>query len=267
VNREISKLGAALALKKASAYVIKWDSALGKGVDDLIVAHGKEAFESAKDSATRYEYWEMQRLTALTYPISHEVSADQRYITEKPIAIPEATKFTALRAPKGTGKTEFIKGQCEAATANGQRVLLITHRQQLTQALCDRTGIPSIYQILQGSADDERGYGLCVQSLHPTSQAHFDATEWADALIVIDECEQVIWEMLNSSTCQTNRIAILREFQTLMLNAFSADTDGRLLIADADLSDTSIKGIAGIVQREDIRPFIIRSQYKGADAA
>jgi len=70
------------------------------------------------------------------------------------------------------------------------------------------------------------------------SQARFHAENWRDGVVIIDESEQVIWHALNSSTCQTERIPILRELKTLLGNV--SQGNGRLFLADADLSDLSI---------------------------
>jgi DNA primase len=51
VSYEILKLGRLLEFKKCQVKVIEWDSALGKGIDDLIFAHGVEAFSSAYEKA------------------------------------------------------------------------------------------------------------------------------------------------------------------------------------------------------------------------
>jgi hypothetical protein len=54
----------------------------------------------------------------------------------------------------------------------------------------------------------------------------------------MDECEQVIWHALNSNTCQRERVAILRQLKTLLANVLQGN--GRVFLADADLSDLSI---------------------------
>ncbi|MGH2416580.1 MAG: plasmid replication protein, CyRepA1 family, partial [Microcystaceae cyanobacterium] len=103
------------------------------------------------------------------------------------------------------------------------------------------------------------GYGLCLDSLHPHSQAQFNALNWSDGLVIIDEVEQVLWHGLNSSTCKGNRVAILKSLKTLMQNVLGGD--GQVYVADADLSDISLDyltALAGVA----IEPFVIQNEWK-----
>jgi hypothetical protein len=100
---------------------------------------------------------------------------------------------------------------------------------------------------------------LCIDSLHPLSQAKFNPEDWSGAIVIIDECEQVIWHALNSSTCRENRVAILQTLQELIHNVL---TSGGLVVAqDADLSDYSIDyliAIAGI----PISPWVVINEWQ-----
>jgi hypothetical protein len=55
-----------------------------------------------------------------------------------------------------------------------------------------------------------------VDSLHQESQAQFNAADWEGAIVIMDEVEQIIWHLLNSSTCQENRVSILNSFKELV---------------------------------------------------
>ena len=63
--------------------------------------------------------------------------------------------------------------------------------------------------------------------------------------MVIDEVEQVIWHLLNSSTCQNYRVAILKCFKELLQTVVS--TGGQIYIADADLSPLSLRYIQQLI--------------------
>ena len=82
------------------------------------------------------------------------------------------------------------------------------------------------------------GHGLCIDSLHPTSQALFDPTAFEGALVIFDEVEQIFWHALDSSTCRENRQAILSSLKTLIQTVLRSG--GQILLQDADLSDMSI---------------------------
>ena len=63
--------------------------------------------------------------------------------------------------------------------------------------------------------------------------------------MVIDEVEQVIWHLLNSNTCLSHRVAILKCFKELLQTVVS--TGGQIYIADADLSPLSLRYIQQLI--------------------
>ncbi|TRU23662.1 MAG: hypothetical protein EWV81_15725 [Microcystis aeruginosa Ma_SC_T_19800800_S464] len=42
------------------------------------------------------------------------------------------------------------------------------------------------------------GYVLCIDSLHGKANPRFNPNDWENTTIIIDECEQVFWHLLNS---------------------------------------------------------------------
>jgi hypothetical protein len=222
--------------------VISWQQPQ-KGVDDFIAAYGTDAFEQVYQSAQLLEAWQARSFSQLTYGAALEVN--QRYLDG--ISIPEQAKLVALKSPKGSGKTQFLESVVSEAIANGQWVLVIGHRVQLVEALCHRFGISYVTEVRSSETGALLGFGLCIDSLHPKSQARFNAQNWHNGVVIIDECEQVIWHALNSSTCQSDRVSILRQLKTLLSNVLQGN--GRVFLADADLSDVSIdfvKAQAGV---------------------
>ncbi|MEO0013582.1 MAG: hypothetical protein RLZZ535_1971, partial [Cyanobacteriota bacterium] len=145
------------------------------------------------------------------------------------------------------------------ATREGKWVLLLTHRIQLGEALCQRVGLPYLTEIKTVEYGAILGYGLCIDSLHPNSGAKFNADNWSDGVVIIDEAEQVIWHMLNSATCASERVEILAQFKTLIQNNLSGD--GKVYLADADLSDVAIDYIRGLASFH-VEPFVIVNDWK-----
>ena len=234
--------------------VVTWDSQLAKGVDDLIAAYGEEAFTQAYQKANNLDTWQAQCLTSLTSPAA--INLDCPYLPAT-LPIPETCQLIAIKSPKGSGKTQFLEKIVAQARARQQRVLVIGHRIKLVQALCQRFGLPYITEVREQTA--AKGYGLCIDSLHPHSQAQFVADNWDDSIIIIDEVEQVLWHGLNSDTCRDKRVAILKSLKTLMQNVLGGQ--GKVYVADADLSDVSLDYLLSLagVHRE---PFIIRNHWQ-----
>jgi hypothetical protein len=102
------------------------------------------------------------------------------------------------------------------------------------------------------------GYGLCIDSLHPESQARFNAQNWQNGVVLIDECEQVLWHALNSNTCQRERVPILRELKTLLGNVLQGN--GRVFLADADLSDLSID-LVRTLSGAAVEPWVVVNEW------
>lgn len=251
VNKAIDATAWQLKQKGCEVRVTNWSSKLGKGVDDLIVGHGTEAFDRAYEQALNLENWKASCYSQLTY--EPQTRLNRRFLGE--LNLPASARLVAIKSPKGTGKTEAIISVVAAAQDIGQKVLVITHRVQLGKALCDRFGMDYVTELKDSETRGVFGYGLCVDSLHPKSQARFNPEDWEDCLVIIDEVEQVVWHMLNSSTCQKNRVAILKNFKRVIQNA------GRVIVADADLSDTSINYLVKLLDRA-IEPYIVQNDWQ-----
>lgn len=272
VRAEIFKLSAALRRQQCKVRIIEWDRSLGKGADDLLVSKdGPNVFAEAVRNAIPYEVFSVRAQSALSFEPDWICPSGVRYLTDGGLleAIPDDAKLIGLRSPKGSGKTEAARAIAHAAIEKGQPVLLISHRIQLTNALAQRVQVLSIYEASKADRQIARaealanGMALCIHSCHPGSQAQFEAKDWEDALIIIDEATQVWWELLNSSLIKKQRVAILREMRDLLTRALSPESEGRILLMDADLDDITINSIRGAANQADLKPWIGTSNYQG----
>jgi hypothetical protein len=203
-----------------------------KGVDDFIVARSPQAFDDLYTQALPLRAWQVQCSYQLTYPPNLVVN--QRYLD---IPLP-SRGLVCIKSPKGTGKTSLLEGVIQTASREGRKTLVIGHRIQLTRAICQLFGLAYVTERKQSETSSLFGFGLCIDSLHAHSQAQFNVHDWHGAVVVLDECEQVIWHALNSSTCQKERVRILETFRYLIY--FVLSTGGLVIAQDADLSDFSI---------------------------
>ncbi len=256
VNSAIKKCGYLLKEKGCQVKVMTWDSQLGKGVDDLIANQGEKAFLEAYNKALSLEIWQAKALYQLTYPANIELNC--RYLSQSKIVIDSEAKIVGIKSLQGTGKTEFLTQIVKKALALGQPVLVIGHRIKLVEQLCQRFGIKYVTEVEQ-NGEQISALGLCIDSLHPNSQANFKAENWQNALVIIDEIEQVIWHCLNSNTCKNNRIAILNSLKKLLGNV--VNSNGKIVVSDAYLSDLSLKYLINLSGLE-LEPFIIKNNWK-----
>lgn len=256
INLAITKLGTLLDAAGCSVQVITLPGSQ-KGVDDFIVAHGQQSFEDLYKVALPLQFWLASRLWALTYPAA--IALNTPYVSDLPY--PDSG-LACIKSAKGTGKTTALQPLIQKAASTGRKVLVISHRIQLGRAICKDIGIDWIEEIkgleIQ-NLQNLSGYGLCIDSLHPTSQARFNPQSWKGAIVILDEVEQVLWHVLNSSTCYQHRIKILETLRELVQVVLSS---GGLIIAqDADLSDVSIDYLKGLVD-ESIDPWIVVNDWK-----
>ena len=255
VERGISLLGAALDRAGAIPFVAEWNRQLGKGVDDVIAAYGEKAFEQILSRSTSYQGWKLKHLTDLTDWVSHQVCS-QFFPSE--LVVPDGAQLIGIKSAKGTGKTEWLTKIVGEAQSTGIKALVMTHRIQLARHLCARFGIDHIDTVRNSETQGVFGYGLCIDSLHPNSKARFNPDDWQGALVILDEAEQVIWHMLNSSTCQKQRVAILENFQQLLKTVIA--TGGKILVSDADLSPITLTYIQKLIG-EPIHTWVVENTY------
>ncbi len=257
VDTAIKHLGYLLTKSGCSPQVVTWNSDWGKGVDDLISTHGQTLFDQAYQTAKPLATWRALSFNRLTYPAS--LTLNSRYLP--PVSIPSTAKLIGIKSAKGTGKTQLLEQIVQDAANRGQSVLVISHRIRLVEALCQRLGLEYLRdsKTPNKSQSSIKGYGLCIDSLHPGSRAKFNPNNWSDCLIIIDEVEQVLWHGLNSETCRYNRVSILKSIKTLMQNI--GESQGQVVVADADLSDISLEYLLTLAGNQN-PPFIIQNDWK-----
>jgi Domain of unknown function (DUF3854) len=235
------KVGVALSrfgklLKAATGdepMVITWKSQDGKGVDDLIVNQGAEAWTTAIDRAMPLDHWQIwQRLeNRLTYPTQRQVTTHDL----STLALEDLPDegILAIASAKGTGKTKFI---AQTVQSTGQ-VLSAGHRVALMRNLCERLKLDYRGDLdkVQGQFINEAGYslriGFCVDSLLAIDPQKFQGCD-----LIIDELVQVLRHLITSSTCAKDgrRPVLLARFKELVQVA------RRVIVADADLDNTSL---------------------------
>ncbi len=236
VRKATDKTGRLLERSGCKVSVMSWTQA-HKGVDDLIYYAGTATLDAIYAERLSLDTWRLQGNFSLDR--YEAVKIDSRYLnaTVRPDKL--EGKIVAVKSAKGTGKTEWLARQVEQYINDGRGVLILTHRVQLAQALAERLGIPHVSEVWQHG--QLLGFSLCVDSLHAKSQIKFDPKVWEGAAVVIDEAEQVIWHLLNSTTCSSKRAEILANFG-LLLQTIAA-TGGTVFLTDADLSSNTIEYI------------------------
>jgi Domain of unknown function (DUF3854) len=242
VRKAIDSMGKLLQRKGGIVSVISWVHSC-KGVDDLIAQRGRDVYFEAFNSRLSLDNWRLADLFSLDLFPQHRVNS--RYLSQHDRPQGLEGQIIGVKSAKGTGKTQWIGDLVAPEIERGRSVLIITHRIQLARELARRIGVCHISEVRNGSGA-LLGYALCVDSLHAKSQARFNPEAWENAIVVIDECDQVFWHLLNSPTCQSNRVAILQNFERLLRTV--AESNGTIILSDADLSRVSIEYVQKLTE-------------------
>ena len=257
VNKAIYKTAKLLASGGSKVEIVQLPVGGGKGVDDFIAAQGREVFESIQQKARPLYKWDIDSYKALTY--GAHIKLNKRFLGK--LNIPKNTKLVAIKSAKNTGKTFSLAQEVAKAHARGQKVLVLTHRVELGKVLCDVFGIDYVSELKDSETGGVLGYGLCVDSMRKSTAANFNPNDWFNAVVIIDEADQVFWHLLNSSTqVKQHRVEILRNLKKLVQVVLNSPL-GRIYLSSADLSDIDIKYVIALAQM-DIEPFVILNEYR-----
>jgi hypothetical protein len=253
VRRAIERTGKLLGYKGCKVSVARWDKSY-KGVDDFIAATGEDELDRVYQERISLDQYKIENFSALT----PDLTIDNRYIPQS-LEIPDTAKIIGVKAPKGTGKTEWIAAKIAPALAKGDRALVITHRVQLGLELSHRFGVNYRSELASSEDGSLLGYVLCVDSLHGKANPRFNPNDWENTTIIIDECEQVFWHLLNSPTCEQHRVKIIDSLRELLRIAVS--TGGKIYLADADLGMNAVSYVQSLIGYP-VESFILENRYK-----
>jgi len=223
-----------------------------KGADDHLAAGG--TWEQLAECLQR-----LAPAPVLSWlrPADRVAPAGQWLADACPIPSPSAARLVTLACPMGSGKTEALALALAPLMAVGVRVVLITHRTSLGAALADRLGLPWADEAAPGSDLRQTGIALCADSLHAGSALQFRASDWAGAVVVIDEAAQVLAHALMSrgTAIADHRPQVLAELAALLQGA------AQVLAADAQLSAQVLNTLEAITST---RALLIGSEHQPA---
>lgn len=260
INTEIatSQLGGLLRKKKCKVAIATWTYPF-KGIDDLIVAHGRDILDTVVQGAIALEELEINKYYRLS-DISKTL--DKRYLGNIFKGC-EGHRLVGVKSPKGTGKTESLVNYVSGIVDKGYQVYLVSHRVQLCQDICRRLGITYVDD--RGSKSS--GYGFVIDSFHKYGKCSNTITDTYSFLndenclpyyVVIDEVEQVLWHLLNSSTeVKSHRCEIIGNFEKLLRNS------NQVIALDADLTDVSMNYLKSSIGCSNDEILAIKNDYKG----
>jgi hypothetical protein len=250
VAAALSDLAYHLGQTGGTVTIARWDGASGrcKGLDDLIVNAGPQAWRSAIDQAIPAHQWRIQYQIATQVKRSPNRSIGHREFTAVASELPRSG-LVALYGGKGTGKSQAIRemlvdrhwlsftplvslGRDQASSWNG---VLINDGDVIGSQLL-RDGQPV------------NGASVCIPSLLKVRQQDGE-------VLVLDELTATLEFLLGSKLANQNgmRPLLLEEFGRRVREA------ELVILADADLTEESIAYIEAIRCE---RAYLVKSSRK-----
>ena len=248
----------AIAIKKANGHphVATWDPTDGKGIDDIHARKGREYALEILDNAISFDTWKGKNKRDISDIV--DISLNQQFLTLEDLKIPENAQIICIKSGKGTGKTEVLRAIAEQASREGIAVLPIGHRVKLLSELCQRLGID--YRTDKSETKGYLGYALCFNSLHSQANPPFKPENWHGSYILLDEIEQSLDYLLNSSLdgLKRYRVAIIETFRDLLRETIAGG--GKIILCDAYLSKRSIAFIQKLLGIP-VETWIVQNTY------
>jgi hypothetical protein len=260
INTEIatSQLGGLLRKKKCKVAIATWNYPF-KGIDDLIVAHGRDTLDTVIQGAITLEDLEVNKYYKLSDICK---TVDKRYLGNIFKGC-EGHRLVGVKSGKGTGKTESLIAYVSSIVDKGYQVYLVSHRVQLCQDICRRLGLTYV----DDKGSKSSGYGFVIDSFHKYGKCSNTITDTYSFLndenclpyyVIIDETEQVLWHLLNSSTeVKSHRCEIIGNFEKLLRNS------NQVIALDADLTDVSVNYLKSSIGCSNDEIITIKNDYKG----
>ena len=259
VNAALGRLGGLLSTAGCTVTIAQWDGKQGKGVDDLIVNGGAEAWEAALAQALPLEEWSIWNRLERKLTWKPTLRVNTAHLTQLHRSSIPQTGIVALKSAKGTEKTKLIA----ALTQDSPKLLAVTNlislARNLAERLTDREGRAAHYRgdldRAKGTYISASGYATRITTCLPSLLA-IDPDQFRGCDLVLDEAVQLVRCLIESSICNQDgkRPALLARLEELLKAA------GRVILADADLDDATLNYLRKL--RGDETPvFLICNDY------
>jgi len=264
VNAAINKTAKLLTDSGCEVAIARWDNQNGtaKGVDDLIVNFGLDAWDKAYTEAKSPTHWHIQdrynRRLKYFNP-TFTVNVPDLSTAIAPENFPERGIIGVI-SDMGTGKTKELT----ELLANESKVVKIGHRISLERNASQVINLSFLNDLdsINGRlfnrkeqrflTDLEAGrVSLCFESLLKIKPEQIEGGD-----LILDEADQSLRSLLTSTTCRKDgkRPILLRHFETLVKAA------KRVILLSADLGDREINYICKL--RGEQPSMILLNKYK-----
>ena len=172
-----------------------------------------------------FDDWESKQLKELTYPVDQKLN--RRYLLHQDdpsdTLPPAKAQLICVKSPKGTGKTHWMAWFTSPLLSSGEkRILLLTHRIQLSTQDADRLCIPYVTE-RQRTAKPKiyKVWRFVSIPYTPILKQSLILNIGVIAYVILDEVMQVIWHLLSSTTCVKERVTIIKTLKATATECYS----------------------------------------------
>ncbi|WP_238360556.1 plasmid replication protein, CyRepA1 family [Iningainema tapete] len=226
-----------------------------KGVDDFVVARGKEAHSLLTaiidDAKTLGDYQRAyhQKRRGLSNKYTPHITVNVKYLSEA-VRLPQSG-LVVLCSDMGTGKTELMR-RWRDEHPDG-RFLNNGHRVNLLKNLALRLQTEMYSDLGYTGLAKATALSITIDSLHK-----LNTQALTYGCVFIDEACQYLTHLLHSKTCKEHRAAILEVLEYIVYNA------PLVVIADAHMDDVTVNFFRAMRPPGE-EPFIIKNEWKNGD--
>ncbi|MEM9907177.1 MAG: DUF3854 domain-containing protein [Cyanobacteria bacterium P01_D01_bin.44] len=249
-KRLLSKALIHHGVRSCNIRIARWDSELGKGIDDVLVAHGPDAWTHIYQNAQSYSDFRIdtvRRVRAAKAGLFKLIDAPDAVLNQRYLAgidLPTPGSILGIVSPMGTGKTEATKHLKQQFFERHPDGLFDGpgYRNGLGQQTAARIGSEHLHdleceqgQYTQMLIEHSPALQYCLDSLHRRANATLRAISQERTVCwVLDEADAVIRHLLRGGTLGGRR----QQIQMLFKDVAQAiiQSGGYIVAAEADLT-------------------------------
>ncbi|MFO3796606.1 MAG: DUF3854 domain-containing protein, partial [Anaerolineales bacterium] len=298
VAQQTKKLAYALKQRGCELLIVSWNTAQGKGIDDVLWAVHKaqgdprtellNLMANAKGVSEVIKEQVIQKFKAKPNLDALGVKEEDRYCSKggdlKSLPPLKEGYLCAVSAPMGTGKTQAI-GECWVKPwkqGEDNFVLVLTNRNSLGYQVSERWDLPHLrefepakeysFDLINSQMQIKRGVALCFDSLRHLKKFPWlvktrieDGKEiWEfqkNILVVLDEANQGLNYVINGNTLREQWSEFHRFFKALLENAKA------VVAAEAELLDNTVATLAKLSRKQILYVYHTLSEEEKAARA
>jgi len=266
-HKQRLKLGTALESKGCHVFLPRWDTTLGKGIDDALVGLGADAqvwFDDLlRDAGTlkqaKRAIWIVKSVafldeaSKLSYPVERATAG--AYMP----ALPDigTGEIIIIAADMNSGKSTQIAVSARQKKAEGWNILHLSGTNNLGRQGAADLNVPHMHDFdgqvggqarLAAAIEDMGGISLCPDSQPKLPPDFFDGP----VLIVLDEGNEICSHVTQGNTTKGRYAEIVELFGAGLQKAIE---NGAIIVSEAGLPDRAVNLIKTLSGGEIVRVF------------